>query len=307
MAITITTSPAMQHRLINGKACNVEQQERISNTLTERHAMLNNKNGYLILSKTTSSYHPSHIIGNIFIRLQAEKEMQAFQGAQDSRQEATVSKLATSLPAYGNTIIPKMLTEKHIRSWQAHLERISDFLLAGEGIWWLKKESGDIEFLDGEMAVSHHPKGPLLHHFRSSNFSAEEEYLKKCWQECLVNGVALPLNVIRIEDELGQMKLVRQLPKDSTPNEESALQDDKEPSTKCPEEEMSQSEIVEFHIHPLDDSVVSPSEVNDNIETSSDETANIPAVTPSTILLENTHENAAAMAEGKSTIIKTLI
>ena len=163
----ITSHAPMQHRLINGKSCNVEEQERIFNTITN-------------ITKSTSSYHPSHIIGNIFIRLQAEKEMQGFQGYSSSKQEASVSQLASSLPMYGNTLISKMLIEKHVRSWQAHLERISDFLLSGQGGWWLEQENGDVEFLDGEEAATTHPQGPMLHHFRSSNFTAEEKYDAAC-------------------------------------------------------------------------------------------------------------------------------
>ncbi|CAB3993101.1 Hypothetical predicted protein [Paramuricea clavata] len=116
----ITSHAAMQHRLINGKACNVEEQEQIFNTITN-------------ITKSTSSYHPSHIIGNIFIRLQAEKQMQAFQGSSSLNQETSVSKLADSLLPYGNTIISGDIIKKHIRSWQSHLERISDFLLPGKG------------------------------------------------------------------------------------------------------------------------------------------------------------------------------
>jgi hypothetical protein len=55
--------------------------------------------------------------------------MQAFQGSSFSKQKTFVSKVAAFLPSYGNTIIPQQVTEKHVRSWQAHLERISDFLL----------------------------------------------------------------------------------------------------------------------------------------------------------------------------------
>ena len=121
----------MQHRLINGKSCNDEEQERIFNTIAN-------------ITKSTSSYHPSHIIGNIFIRLQAEKEMQGFQGYSSSKKEASVSQLASSPPMYGNTLISKMLIEKHVRSWQAHFERISDFLLSGQGGWWLEQENGGL-------------------------------------------------------------------------------------------------------------------------------------------------------------------
>ena len=163
----ITSHAAMQHRLINGKACNVEEHERIFNTITN-------------ITKSTSSYHPSHIIGNIFIRLQAEKQMKAFQGFSSLKQETSVCKLADSLPPYGNTIISEDLVKKHIRAWQSHLERISDFLLPGNGIWWRNDEKGNMEFLDGEIAVSSHTEGPLLHHFCSSSFSREEEYLRKC-------------------------------------------------------------------------------------------------------------------------------
>ena len=59
----ITCHAAVQHRLINRKACNVKQTRKVFNTITN-------------ITKATSSYR--HIIGNIFIRLQAEKEMQAF-------------------------------------------------------------------------------------------------------------------------------------------------------------------------------------------------------------------------------------
>jgi hypothetical protein len=66
MAIIGTTSPAMLRYSIDsstGRHAMSNKQERIFNTITN-------------ITKVTSSYH--HIIGNIFIRLQAEKEMQAF-------------------------------------------------------------------------------------------------------------------------------------------------------------------------------------------------------------------------------------
>ncbi|CAB4034270.1 Hypothetical predicted protein, partial [Paramuricea clavata] len=152
----------MQHRLISGRSTNVEEQERVFNTITN-------------IAKATSSFHPSHIIGNIFVRLQAEKQMAAC----ISKQEVTVSKVASSLPPYGNTIIPYEIIEKHTRSWQAHLERVSDFLLTGKGSWWMEHENGDIKFYDGEQPPDNHCEGPSLHHFRSSNFKSEEKYLEE--------------------------------------------------------------------------------------------------------------------------------
>ena len=101
----ITCHAAMQHRLISGKSCNVEEQEMVFNTITS-------------ITKSTSSYHPDHIIGNIFIRLQAEKQNE-FTCSSISQQESTVSKLAASLPLWGNTIIPHQIIKKFQRSWQA--------------------------------------------------------------------------------------------------------------------------------------------------------------------------------------------
>ena len=212
------------------------------------------------ITASTSSYHPSHIIGNIFIRLQAEKQMQAFQGSCFSKQEASVSKLAASLPSYGNTIIPQDLKEKHIRSWQAHLERVSDFLLPGKGIWWTEHEDGDTEFLDGEKESNMSAQGPLLHHFRSSNFCVEEQYLIDCWKQCLTNGVILPIKAIRVEDEHGQLKIVIISPcgnmvvNDNAANEEQQAeeQSNMEEQTGTDEQrrqnEESEPEIVGFHL-----------------------------------------------------------
>jgi hypothetical protein len=187
----ITSHAAMQHRLISGRSTNVEEQERVFNTITN-------------ITKATSSFHPSHIIGNIFVRLQAEKQMAAFQSSCISKQEATGHHMD-----YGNTIIPHEIIEKHIRSWQAHLERVSDFLLTGKGSWWMEHENGDIEFYDGEQPPDNHSGGPSLHHFRSSNFKSEEKYLEECWEKCLRSGVTLPIKVLRIEDEHGNMNVVQ--------------------------------------------------------------------------------------------------
>jgi hypothetical protein len=93
--------------------------------------------------------------------------MADFQSSCISKQEATVSKLASSLPPYGNTIIPHEIMEKHTRSWQAHLKPTS------------------------------------------SNFKSEEKYLEECWEKCLRLGVTLPIKVLRIEDEHGNMNVVQ--------------------------------------------------------------------------------------------------
>jgi hypothetical protein len=112
----------IQNRLISGRSANTEEQERVLNSINN-------------ITRMTSSNHPEHIIGNVFIRVQAEKELKAEQPSTSDTQEAHVSKLASSLPNFGNTVIPKQMLVSNFRPWQAHFERICDFLLAGEGIW----------------------------------------------------------------------------------------------------------------------------------------------------------------------------
>jgi len=152
-------------RIISGQSANAERQERIFNSIKR-------------ITKQTSNYHPGHVIPNLFVRLQAEKQL-GLQGNDAARQQAQVSNLAKSLPPSHNTVIPISIIKKHSEEWQAHLQHISDFLLEGEGVWWHK--AGDaVEFYD----VSNSPdpsQGPQLHHFRSSTLSEEENYMKSCW------------------------------------------------------------------------------------------------------------------------------
>ena len=143
--------------------------------------------------------------------MQAEKDLNSLQPSISDTQEAHVTKLASSLPKFGNTVIPNQMLTRNPRVWQAHLERISDFLLAGGGIWWRKCNNGDIEFFYAKGNPEAVPEGPKLHHFRSSNFKAEENYLRDCWKMCLERKVAMPIDVgqIQIENAEGNMVFLK--------------------------------------------------------------------------------------------------
>ena len=194
----ITSHAPIQNRLISGRSAYTEEQERVFTTINH-------------ITRMTSSYHPDHVIGNVFIRVQAEKDLKSLQPSISDTQEAHVTKLASSLPKFGNTVIPNQMLTRNSRVWQAHLERISDFLLAGGGIWWRTCRNGDIEFFDAEQNPEAVSKGPKLHHFRSSNFKAEENYLRDCWKMCLERKVAMPIDVgqIQIENAEGNMVFLK--------------------------------------------------------------------------------------------------
>jgi hypothetical protein len=189
----ITSHAPIQNRLISGRSANTEEQERIFNAITN-------------ITRTTSSFHPDHIISNILVRLQAEKDLAARHKASlVQKQQDHVSKLASSLPNLPNTVIPREILVNHPSSWQAHLERISDFLLVGKGFWWDESDNGDIHFTDAKGNPESLERGPLLHHFRSSTFKSEETYLKKCWLKCLEQKTNLPILRLQVEDENGNM------------------------------------------------------------------------------------------------------
>ena len=186
----ISAHAAIQNRLISGKSCHAEEQERVFNAITN-------------ITRATSSKKPGHIIGNIFLRLQAEKNMEAYHTDNTTtKQQAYISKLAHTVPALGNTVFPFSLIKGHSSSWQAHLERISDFLLAGKDVWWTSNKDGDVEFFDSKQSkIDCRAEGPKLHHFRSSNFKEEESFLTECWSICLEKEVSLPLYVLRVKDK----------------------------------------------------------------------------------------------------------
>ncbi|KAK3735229.1 hypothetical protein QZH41_008432 [Actinostola sp. cb2023] len=184
----LSSHAGLMLRIISGQAANAEGQERIFNHIKR-------------ITKHTSNYHPGQIIPNLFIRLQAEKEM-GLQGDDAGRQQAHISKLAQCLPERSNTCIPISMIKKNSREWQAHLQQISDYLVEGEGVWWMKEDEM-VEFYD----VTKHPTqqqfGPQLHHFRSSNLQHEATHLDQCWAQCIDENVIIPTHLIRVDQDNG--------------------------------------------------------------------------------------------------------
>ena len=182
----------IQHRIICSRSTNTEQQERHFSTLSS-------------ISVATSSRRPGEIITPGIIRMQAEENQQ-----RDSvkEQESRLGKLARCLTPPENTVIPHRVILKYPQAYQAHLERISDFLHCGEGIWWRHILTG-VEFFDAPGERQRNDKGPPLHHFRSHTLQSEEQYLRDCWNECLAQQVTIPHHVLKIYDEDGNLQSVQ--------------------------------------------------------------------------------------------------
>ena len=124
-------------------------------------------------------------------------------------QESRLGKLSRCLPKADNSVIPHGIVLKYTSAYQAHLERISDFLLCGEGVWWRHVASG-VEFFD-VTAPSEAQTGaitlPPLHHFRSYTLKSESEYLQNSWKKCLesVDTLKIPHHAIRVFNGQGKL------------------------------------------------------------------------------------------------------
>ena len=150
---SITCHSAQLYRTINLRSLNTEHQERTFNQINS-------------ISQQTSNRHPQHVIDNAVIRIQAEKGVNGLMRDVTKTQESEVSKLASTWQHPGNTTFTSTYIDSHSLLFQAHLERICDFLLPGHGVWWKHTATG-IEFLDGPGEKNGHPEGPSLQHYRS--------------------------------------------------------------------------------------------------------------------------------------------
>ena len=172
----------IQLRIISGESSNAEDEERY----------------FITITRETSSQHPSHKIGNI-IRIQAEHSFNEQFNITRENQESNVKRLAKSLPDFPDTLFQPFVLQKYKRQWQAHLERISDFLLPGHRLWW-EFDGENVIFHDSAEHIDACPPDPTLHHFRSSSLKEEESYLKECWQECLDKWICIPAHCLYTED-----------------------------------------------------------------------------------------------------------
>ena len=131
--IHVTSHAAMQNPIINSRSSNVEEQERVFNTI---------KN----ITKSTSSNHPNQLNGDILVRMQAEGKLKDYQSV-ELNQLKQVTKLANALPSFGNSIFCHAFFVKHSKSWQAYLENIGDYLFHGNKFGGKKLRMRVLSFL----------------------------------------------------------------------------------------------------------------------------------------------------------------
>lgn len=187
----LTAHAAMQYRTTALRSLNCGQQERIFQQSEQ-------------ITTATSSRRPNDIIRNAVIRIQ---EQSALDTDSVTKQESEISKLATTLTPKKNTHFSWKWISKHTQHYQAHLERISDYLKCGKGVWWNETSSG-VEFLDANGDYCP-PSGPTVKHFRSTTTADVRLLLHNSWELCNTEGIPLPAKEIRVYGSDGALKMLR--------------------------------------------------------------------------------------------------
>ena len=122
-----------------------------------------------------------------------------------AEQQFKISKFANMLPRFSNTIFFGDLLRSEL--YQGHLERIADYLICGEGVWWHKDDNScSVVFHDSEDEPNWRREGPGLSHFRSSNIKGVAITVQQKWKLCLSGGIILPIKRLKKFDEEGNFQ-----------------------------------------------------------------------------------------------------
>jgi len=172
-----------QLRIMSMASAHTENEERLFNF-------------FKTISAKTSNHHPGNVLRNAFVRLQVSS-IEQFKSCV-LKCDARISKHADGL-TFTNTKFSFEFIKNHSRLYQAHLERIADFLLEENNIWM--ETSDGIEFIDcSEILLQ-----KRLHHFHSYTLEEELEYVKTCWVKCQKVPERIPAFLIYDDDGFKQV------------------------------------------------------------------------------------------------------
>ena len=111
--------------------------------------------------------------------------------------ETRVKWVAAALPPFPGTTVSETFISGCSSSWQAHLERISHYLLCGEGVWW-EKVGTSFKFFDADSDADFRPQGPPLLHFRSLSVHETQPARRKGWGKLIKEKIPFPATVVRV-------------------------------------------------------------------------------------------------------------
>ena len=173
---SLTTHAAIVNRTTALHSLNTENEERMFQQMKQ-------------ITLTTSSRRPNDILKNALLRIQEESNVHT--GV--PQLESEIARLASALPVKENTVFSWNWISQHVMHYQTHLERISDYLQCGRGVWWDYCDEG-VKFYD---TVPNAGVQPAVLHFRSNMTHDVLSALQKTWERICSDGIILPIREIR--------------------------------------------------------------------------------------------------------------
>ena len=124
--------------------------------------------------------------------------------------DSQVSHVAKNLSKLSGTTVKASFIRHREDSWCNHLQRISPFLTAGEGVWWAHVDGG-YHFHDGD-DDPHSENDFTLLHFRQHSLVDIQERRKRCWSRIVDERIAIPSRIVdeRIAIPAAEVKLYDQ-------------------------------------------------------------------------------------------------
>ena len=184
----LTCHSGQQYEIVCLRSVNAECQERLFGQ-AKRTAL------------NTTNRKPNNVIPEILLRLQMRQKEGTLIDSVSAKQ-SKVSAAAKDLPKYRGTMISKEFLSSRASSWQAHLERLSTFLVLEPGVWW-KEDGISYVFYDGDDDPNFRDNGPKLHHFRNTSLTELQEEKQEPWREILHKGITIPAQKVTVYDDHG--------------------------------------------------------------------------------------------------------
>ena len=145
----------VQYEVVCLRSVNTEDQERMFQQAKS-------------IASTTTNRQPQNVIPSIMLRMQA-KQISGKLSSTFAAAETEVRRVSENVPAFQGTSKDFDFINCRSSSWQAHLERISHYLVFG-GLWWQRNEDANsFMFHDSDSDPDYHVEGPPLNHFRSTS------------------------------------------------------------------------------------------------------------------------------------------
>ncbi|KAI8486075.1 hypothetical protein Bbelb_361750 [Branchiostoma belcheri] len=270
---TLTTHAPTVFRIVALSSAHTESEERVFNQLRGIHRT------------TGCSRRPGQVIGNMLVRTHCENVLRSDKGTTYQPDSIVSNAAKVKQTGVEDTIVPLHIIDKFPKAWQAHCERLADYLQCGKGEWWTVHEEGVI-FHDGSTHPDSLPSGPQMLHFRSSSLKTVEQHLCQSWQKCLDENTVIPLRKVYMYETDGERNLTAIKRTNFIPMFEACSEDldtltataDSYDDMMEGEEEEDISELVQqvrevedvFTVHTSEDDAVHTSE-DDDVHTSEDD------------------------------------